>query len=379
MASPLSPPPPLLASGDSVAVAQARQRFASKPKFSRFLSLQNIQQSSSNTFSPIRPGGSRHSEAPPIPHTQSDPDIHHPATADSPTRSSIALDEFALEHNEDSDDQYEWAVLYENQRGLTVFSTPYYSKLSLLPIDPLPFTLPNALGKRSHQPLISLADYPLPDGNWRWVSKSWMIDMRTDAGELQPDGFEYNWAFRGKSWRSEVGPFSAGGWVRRRRWIRLMMRPGVKKQVNGNTREPTPNSAHPGRPGPLDSTSTIFSTYGEVTTSDIDGVWQGDVKLDWERYRNLMKRAGRDGRQLEIWKQWLGYKQSSSQPGIEAPSLDTRRAWIIPVVEEYGAAMLDLLVFPNSRAQLVKLLKDGLAVQVAERPDFWSYWQAADG
>ena len=113
---------------------------------------------------------------------------------------------------------------------MTLFSIPYYSALSLLPTDPSPFTLPNTSQKRSEQPPITLDAYPLPDGDWRWVSRTWMIDMRnSDSSIVQHDGFEYNWVFRQRKWRAQVGFLSAGGWVRRRRWVRLMMRPSKNK------------------------------------------------------------------------------------------------------------------------------------------------------
>lgn len=114
----------------------------------------------------------------------------------------------------------------------TIFSAPNYSAMSLLPMDPLPFTIPSgATSPRKGQPTVSLSSYPLPDGNWRWVSRTWMVDMRGD-GQTQYDGFEYNWFFRGKRWRAEVGRLNAGGWVRRRRWVRLMVRPARSSQHN---------------------------------------------------------------------------------------------------------------------------------------------------
>ncbi|TFY55577.1 hypothetical protein EVJ58_g8155, partial [Rhodofomes roseus] len=115
-------------------------------------------------------------------------------------------DELLQEAGEEPDSDapvYRWAVLYENQRGITIFSTPNYSPQTLLPLDPPPYTLPTPNpSKRAWrtQPTVSLASYPLPDGTWRWVSRAWMIDMRGD-GLLQQDGFEYAWTFRSGHWR----------------------------------------------------------------------------------------------------------------------------------------------------------------------------------
>lgn len=39
-----------------------------------------------------------------------------------------------------------------------------------------------------------------------------------------------------------------------------------------------------------------------------DDVWLGEsVEADWERLHVFMKRFGRDGRKLEVWRLWLGY------------------------------------------------------------------------
>ncbi|KAF8581636.1 hypothetical protein K439DRAFT_1241115, partial [Ramaria rubella] len=113
---------------------------------------------------------------------------------------------------------------------ITIFSTAYYSSRSLLLHDPPPFTVPDSRESSPFQhphhapPNVTLTTYPLPDPTWRWVSKSWLVDMRGD-GDVQHDGFEYNWFFQRCHWRARVGWLSAGGYVRRRRWVRLMIRP----------------------------------------------------------------------------------------------------------------------------------------------------------
>lgn len=197
---------------------------------------------------------------------------------------------------------------------MTIFSIPYYSRLSLLPSDPSPFTVPNSSLDRSKESPISLANYPLPNGNWRWVSKSWMIDMRSDSGEVQHDGFEYNWIFRSHRWRAEVGPLSAGGWVRRRRWVRLMMRPAKHNRknyhdnfdsgINGRSSLEYPLSVDP----PVLPSVNLPESGQSSNTLDMDmnTVWSSsDVELNWATCRMIMKKLGRDGRKLELWKIWL--------------------------------------------------------------------------
>lgn len=205
---------------------------------------------------------------------------------------------------------------------MTLFSIPYYSALSLLPTDPLAFTLPNASQRRSKQPAITLSTFPLPDGNWRWVSRAWMIDMRSDTGIVQHDGFEYNWVFRRHKWRAEVGFLSAGGWVRRRRWVRLMMRPGKAKShtdSEGSTSSGSLSSSrYLLRQSMASSNLTSLTDLPHVT---VESVWHGNED-DWKRCRLLMLRYGRDGRKIDLWRTWLGYYHPTYQDqfvGLDGP------------------------------------------------------------
>lgn len=204
---------------------------------------------------------------------------------------------------------------------ITLFSIPYYSSLSLLPTDPAPFTLPDSSLTSSQQPPVTLKTYPFPDGTWRWVSRCWMIDMRSDA-EVQHDGFEYNWTFRKNKWRTQVGPLSAGGFVRRRKWVRLMVQPAraCHSRGEGDSGSPsnigTPISSCSSQPphsdrvppsiltGMTDLSGNAHSFY----QIDPDDVWTGtSADGDWDRCRRLLKQFGRDGRKLELWRLWLGY------------------------------------------------------------------------
>lgn len=171
------------------------------------------------------------------------------------------------------------------------FSTTQYSSRSLLPTDPPPFTVvaPETSlingrpikASKSNQPNVSLLEYPLPDGNWRWASKEWMIDMRSE--NISYDGFEYNWVFRRQHWRRKAGRLNAGGWVRRRRWIRLMERP----PLNALEKEEKPEKP-------------VFSAPMAV---ELENVWRGDGN-DWSRLSRLMRDCGRDARMLDVWRRW---------------------------------------------------------------------------
>lgn len=177
--------------------------------------------------------------------------------------------------------------------------------MTLLPLDPPPFTVPSALtSPRADQPTVSLAEYPLPDGAWRWVSRSWMIDMRGE-GQVQHDGFEYSWFFRSKQWRPTVGPLSAGGLVRRRRWVRLMMRPAKNLEVQDGS--PNTNAPFHGATRPP---SVIAIKDAEESCRSTE-IWRGDPD-DWQRAHAVLRCASRDSRKLEMWSQWTGVSLSSN-------------------------------------------------------------------
>jgi hypothetical protein len=117
-----------------------------------------------------------------------------------------------------------------------------------------------------------------------------MIDMRTDSGEVQPDGFEYNYFFRTKGWKPTPGHFT---FVRRRRWLRLMVR-----------------SDHPTLSDPSSGKPML------PTLRDEDIVWPewgADIERNWANCHRILKCAGTDGRMLEMWTNWLGLA-SDGQP-----------------------------------------------------------------
>ena len=127
-----------------------------------------------------------------------------------------------------------------------------------------------------------------------------MVDMRGE-GQVHYDGFEYNWFFRRYKWRPEPGSFSAGGLVRRRRWVRLMTRPArpIEKRNPAITLPPTRYSIVPD-----DGARELEAAKAMV--------WGGEPN-DWERIHYFMVRWNRDGTRLELWRKWLGIPPQSRQ------------------------------------------------------------------
>ncbi|KDQ63553.1 hypothetical protein JAAARDRAFT_65576 [Jaapia argillacea MUCL 33604] len=335
---PCPPPPPWMQTADPAEADQARLRLAPKSHFPlpSFLRLPRSRKSSNKgKRTSFLDYGQEPEDTDEVVERVRATESEEVLTIATLMDRDVRLDDSLLEEPEDRD-IYRWAILYENQRGATIFSTPYYSRLSLLPTDPPPFTLPYSgpssalpssssriplLHSRSSpkatQPKISsLAEYPLPDGTWHWVSSSWMIDMRAD-GEVGWDGFEYNWVFKRRGW---VGIGGGVRWVRRRRWVRLMVRPrsgrcrgnggegdeeGGNKGGHGHKGE----MSGPGSVGPTPPPSIIFPNdegeHDEVGDV-LEKVWQGDPEGDWKRCHAVLKRLPRDGRMLEMWGRWLG-------------------------------------------------------------------------
>ncbi|KAH8100722.1 hypothetical protein BXZ70DRAFT_1008210 [Cristinia sonorae] len=401
------PPPECMRQDDPAAADHARRRLLPKRSFlSNILPSrrrpQKSRDSNLSAASVPSPVGERDAAgSPELPAGTMDDLVH--------LQNRLLSEEAPLEEDY-SKDVYRWAVLYENQRGLTFFSTPYYSPLSLLPMDPPPFTIPSASkSPRAGQPTVSLSSYPLPDGTWRWVSRTWMVDMRGD-GQTQYDGFQYNWFFRGKHWRAEVGHLSSGGWVRRRRWVRLMMRPA---QAVPTLLSPRPDNT----PQPSDGGATRPPSVISVGNSSMDEAdpWEGDASEDWARCRNALRKV-RDGKKVELWKSWLGHPRPITlSPRHSTPDLGKTiriggpaasqvlkgdgedmasspapapRERVATILRQHGSDILQSFVYPDSRAQFVELLAQvGLLPELQTNPgspgplamlEFWSYASSMD-
>lgn len=247
---------------------------------------------------------------------------------------------------------------------MTLLGQANYGSRSLLPkIDPTPFThdlsgqsfeTPEEAGAAMTTPA-TLRDYQLPDGNWRWVSKTWMVDMDGN-GDTCADGWQYNWGFRKKGWRPHPGNLSAGGWVRRRHWLRLMMRPpGHDKKFlhpSGSPRFRSDSPLDSGSSSPSvgqsrrNSSATGSRAPGSIIITDPRGTsiisalepddddvstsaysalghtWRGEPASDWERCRRVLMHYNRDGKKLEVWSEWLGVTHDAEEAHAPAMSED---------------------------------------------------------
>ncbi|KAI0335264.1 hypothetical protein GY45DRAFT_1317193 [Cubamyces sp. BRFM 1775] len=416
---PSQPPPPGTVQEDDYAAAEAARRRFSRHGLLSSISLPSLRKRKSKAHRrDLSPSPSLL-----VPNERSASVSEIPELVNISESTSLAA-----ELDEDYDkDVYRWAVLYENQRGAMVFSTPYYSALTLLPLDPPPFTIPTAIrSPRKNQPTVSLEDYPLPDGSWKWVSRAWMIDMRGD-GQVQYDGFEYSRSFRSRKWGPDPGFMSNRGLVRRRRWIRLMMRPAQTRHDDLDSlvsTTPGALSVLPELPHADEGATrppSVLLTAVEEGEAAVD-VWRGD-EGDWDRCHLALRHLNRDGRKLELWATWLGVPEgvSVSRRSSRVPSTFLHRSagqspmdrrdediaerteadrltvdtgattskahssFIIPVVRAHGSEILGVFVYPDSRAKFLQLLaqagllaelRAGMGASESVRAlDFWSYTQ----
>jgi len=219
-----------------------------------------------------------------------------------------------------------------------------------------------------------------------------MIDMRSE-GQVQYDGFEYNWFFRRHKWRPEPGAFSAAGLVRRRRWVRLMVRPrSVDKSDDGDGQNPAITL-------PLPRYSVVPDDGAQELEAAKAMVWSGEPD-DWERIHHFMVRWNRDGTRLELWREWLGVPPQTRQRKVwsedeySSPSEEeighatkfrslegTQKNNLAAVVRDHTEDLIQLFVYPESRAEFLEMLNaagitvrhDVLSPSNDPGVEFWSY------
>ena len=128
-------------------------------------------------------------------------------------------------HTQTGHPLHEIDVLWENQRGWFFFGVPLYSHSSLLNFDPGPWVTRD----RKNSP-VDITNAQLPNPSWRWVWKSWYVDMSHDVDE---EGWQYSFSFSRKfSWHGTHPWFHS--FVRRRRWFRKRAMKNAKVAVGAS-------------------------------------------------------------------------------------------------------------------------------------------------
>lgn len=98
-----NPPPPAFIQRDDYSAADlARQRLVPKSRFPRFLSLPNLRLSK---------------QTPPPPQQSPPQDTDTGPQVQAEDLNLIRIDAAQLDDDDEYQDKYEWAIVYENQRG----------------------------------------------------------------------------------------------------------------------------------------------------------------------------------------------------------------------------------------------------------------------
>ncbi|WVQ80748.1 hypothetical protein IAT38_002853 [Cryptococcus sp. DSM 104549] len=247
----------------------------------------------------------------------------------------------------DPEPEFVWDVLFENQRGIYLWGTGYYSSRTLLPMDPSPFTrpcriIPSAssfsISKPSSTSPIDTSTIPTPSSSpkedkqhaatqstkttytletyqpppgWEYIT-GWMINMRTGTDEV---GWRYNAWFKEKGWSSHAGNIGWWGWVRRREWVRLRCVVPVDKE-----------GEKPKRQMKLKKRMKIGRVFaGETVEDNLYSVLavMGQLALDRER--------------LDTWRRWLGPDKKPEEEEEEQPDEKKKRKYKPETEEEKRA------------------------------------------
>jgi len=132
-------------------------------------------------------------------------------------------------------------------------------------------------------------------------------------------------------------------------------------------------------------------------------IWEGIPEDDWFRCHDYLKTLSRDGRKLEVWRQWFGLTDLGQPPkkqwsqddeplpseNLRADNLTSEGAvpppidYVVPVVQDHMEDILRTFVYPDSRAQFLLILaRAGVPVDMAgamstsdstQSLNFWSY------
>ncbi|EDU39695.1 hypothetical protein PtrSN002B_004140 [Pyrenophora tritici-repentis] len=220
-------------------------------------------------------------------------------------------------------------VLYENQRGWFVFGIPLFSHKALwnLRIDPAPWQ-----DVKFRPSAVNITNAQVPDPSWVWDWKSWYVDMSLDVDE---EGWQYSFLFKGSPWHGNHPWFHS--FVRRRRWLRRRVKQKLPPKTKANARERMFGETF--SIGTTLARSTTFGTGSGLLDST-------QVSLDEEigNIPTLMKKL----KAAAIDREKIIYIHKFIDDGGEE----------LHYLAEQIPAIMSMLIFQNSRRQLLSTLMD---------------------
>lgn len=220
-------------------------------------------------------------------------------------------------------------VLYENQRGWFVFGIPLFSSKALwnLRIDPAPWQ--DAKFKPS---AVNITNAQVPDPSWVWDWRSWYVDMSLDVDE---EGWQYSLLFKGSAWHGNHPWFHS--FVRRRRWLRKRVKQRLPSKTKANARERLFGETF--SVGTTLARSTTFGTGSGLLDSTPESLDE-EIK-DIATLMRKLKAAAID-------REKIIYIHKFVDDGGEE----------LHYLEEQIPTIMSMLIFQNSRRQLLSTLMD---------------------
>lgn len=240
--------------------------------------------------------------------------------------------------------QEEVDILYENQRGMFFCGIPLYSHSSLLQFDPSPWVT-----KDLKDSAVNITNAQVPDPSWVWAWKNWYVDMSYDVDE---EGWQYSFMFGNRfGWHGSHPWFHS--FARRRRWLRKRVKVQNEATIDkGRTMGAAHHlntdyfTIHPKRdPSPVSALDSTVQTARPSSYISHKSTEPGsEIPEDITSAGGLLKAlrlASVDREKIDLVKKFVHHG------GEELAYLKN----LIPEV-------MSLLVFQNSKKQLLVFLKD---------------------
>ncbi|KAL5115393.1 hypothetical protein ACEQ8H_006693 [Pleosporales sp. CAS-2024a] len=230
-------------------------------------------------------------------------------------------------------------VLYENQRGWFVFGIPLFSSKALwnFRIDPAPW-----LDAKFRPSAVNITNAQVPDPSWMWDWKSWYVDMSLDVDE---EGWQYSLLFKGSPWHGNHPWFHS--FVRRRRWLRKR----VKRRLPPKTKESARERMF-GDTFSLGTTLARSATLGTLSVQHSSKTSLTDEVKDIATLMSKLKRAAIDREKIIVIHKFI------DDGGEE-----------LHYLAEQIPAIMSMLIFQNSRRQLLSTLMDRFEAAKSHREE----------
>lgn len=221
-------------------------------------------------------------------------------------------------------------ILFENQRGWFVFGIPLFSSKALwnFKIDPAPW-----VDARFRPSAVNITNAQVPDPSWVWDWKSWYVDMSLDVDE---EGWQYSLLFRGSPWHGNHPWFHS--FVRRRRWLRKRVKQRIPPKTQASARERLF-----GETFSIGTTLARSGTLGTISGHESTEPSVDDEVRDISMLMKQLKIAAVDREKIFIIHKFI------DDGGEE-----------LYYLAEQIPAIMSMLIFQNSRRQLLATLMDRL-------------------